>query len=176
MTFEPGGGAAPAAYDHGVTEVNGLRLAYRGFVSGIAGGYVWAAIAMTLAAIALGDPLRPLRPFAELLVPVAGSSELAFVVGLGVVQAGGALLGMCFAYFFGRFFTVRATVAAAGPCFALLVWGLVAAVLVQRGADADLTVHPIAILATIGFGLLLGGAVPLRGEVVRYPSSGSPST
>jgi hypothetical protein len=106
---------------------------------------------------------------------VATTPELAFVLGLGTAQAGGALIGMCFAYFFGRFFTVRATVAAAGPCFALLVWGLVAVVLESRNGDG-FAVHPIAILATIGFGLLVGGAVPLRGEVTRYPGSGSPST
>jgi len=159
-----------------MTAVNGLRLAYRGFVAGIAGGYVWAAIAMTLAGIGFGDPLRPLRPFADALVPMALSAELAFVLGLGLVQAGGAVIGMCFAYFFARFFTVRATVAAAGPCFALLVWGLFGAVGLGGGAGQDFAVHPIAILATIGFGLLLGGAVPLRGDVTRYPASGSPST
>jgi hypothetical protein len=162
-----------------MTEVNGLRLAYRGFVSGIAGGYVWAAIAMTLASVAFGDPLRPLRPFADALLPMAVTPELAFVLGIGAVQAGGALVGMCFAYFFGRFFTVRATVAAAGPCFALLVWGLIATLGVTDGAHAGFATHPIAVLATIGFGLLLGGAVPLRGEVARYSSSsgsGSPVT
>jgi hypothetical protein len=163
------------AYARPMTEVNGLRLAYRGLISGIAGGYVWAAIAMTLAGIAFGDPLRPLRPFADALLAVTTTPELAFVLGLGAAQAGGALVGMCFAYFFGRFFTVRATVAAAGPCFALLVWGLLAVVLETRSGDG-FAVHPIAILATIGFGLLLGGAVPLRGEVARYPGSGSPST
>lgn len=160
----------------GMTEVNGLRLAYRGFVAGIAGGYVWAAIAMSLAAIAFGDPLRPLRPIAELFWPVAGSPELAFVFGLGAAQLGGALAGMCFAYFFGRFFTVRATVAAAGPCFALLVWGVVAATIGAGGSEAaGITAHPITLLAVIGFGLLLGAAVPLRGEVERQ-SAGSPST
>ena len=34
-----------------MTEVNGLHLAYKGFVGGLAGGYVWTAIAMSLAAI-----------------------------------------------------------------------------------------------------------------------------
>jgi hypothetical protein len=90
-----------------VTEVNGLRLAYRGLIAGLAGGYVWAAIAMTLAGIVHGDPLRPLEPLALALAPFARSPELSFVLGLGAVQAGGALVGMCFAYFFGRFFTVR---------------------------------------------------------------------
>lgn len=150
-----------------MTEINGLRLAYRGFVSGLAAGYVWAAIAMTLAGIVFGDPLRPLRPFATALLPVATSTELAFVIGLGIVQAGGALLGMCFAYFFGRFFTVRPTVAAAGPCFALLVWGFISVLALDDMADGGFVFHPIVILATIGFGLLLGAAVPLRGEVVR---------
>lgn len=160
-----------------MTEVNGLRLAYRGFISGIAGGYVWAAIAMSLAALAFGDPLRPLRPLATLVAPVSDTPELAFVLGLGVAQLGGALVGMCFAYFFGRFFTVRATVAAAGPCFALLVWGVVAATIGSQGMDrVGIAAHPVTILAVIGFGLLLGAAVPLRGEVARHPSTGSPST
>ena len=158
-----------------MTEINGLRLAYRGFVSGLAAGYVWAAIAMTLAALAFGDPLRPLRPFSDALAPVATTPELSFVLGLGAVQLGGSLIGMCFAYFFARFFTIRATVAAAGPCFALLIWGLVAAIGWRDGADAGFVLHPIAILATIGFGLLIGAAVPLRAEVTRY-GSGSPST
>ena len=56
-----------------------------------------------------GDPLRPLRPLALALTPLAGSPELAFVLGLAAVQAGGAVIGMCFAYFFARFFTVRDT-------------------------------------------------------------------
>src|SRR6188768_2709401 len=88
----------------GMTDVNGLRLPYRGFIAGLAGGYVWAAIAMLLAALAEGDPLRPLRPIALALTPIAGSPELAFVLGLAAVQAGGAVIGMCFAYFFARFF------------------------------------------------------------------------
>lgn len=158
-----------------MTEVNGLRLAYRGLISGLAGGYVWAAIAMTLAAVSFGDPLRPLRPLAEAITP-ATSPELAFVLGLFAVQAGGALVGMCFAYFFGRFFTVRPTVAAAGPCFALLVWGVAVATGIVSGNGAGFAAHPISVLATIGFGLLMGAAVPLRGDVVRQPSSGSPST
>ena len=159
-----------------MTEINGLRLAYRGFVSGLAGGYVWAAIAMGLAAIAFGDPLRPLRPFAIAIAPGGTTSELAFVLGLFAVQAGGALVGMCFAYFFGRFFTVRQTVTAAGPCVALLVWGLVAATGIAGPLDAGPTA--VGIVATAGFGLLVGAAVPLRGEVTRYPvsGSGSPST
>lgn len=156
-------------------EVNGLRLAYHGLIAGLAGGYVWAAIAMSLAGLLHGDPLRPLRPFALAVTPLAQQPELAFVLGLGAVQAGGALLGMCFAYFFARYFTVRPTLAVAAPAFALLVWGLIGAAL-SNGAGAELLAQPIALLATIGFGLLLGAAVPVRGEVMRYPAEGSPGS
>ena len=85
-----------------MTEVNGLRLAYRGFVTGLAGGYVWAAIAMLLATFASGEPLAPLRPLAEAVSPFASSPEVAFVLGLATIQAGGAFIGMIFAYFFAR--------------------------------------------------------------------------
>jgi hypothetical protein len=157
-----------------MTEVNGLRLAYRGLIAGLAGGYAWAAIAMTLAGLLHGDPLRPLEPIATAIFPVAGSPELSFVLGLGAVQAGGALLGMCFAYFFGRFFTVRPTLAAAGLAFALLSWGLVGLALSGAPAAVGFATQPIGIIAAIGFGIFLGAWVPLRGEVVRQ--SGSPVT
>jgi hypothetical protein len=150
-----------------MTEVNGLRLAYKGFVGGLAGGYVWAAIAMALAGIVHGDPLRPLEPLALALVPFAGSPELAFVLGLTAVQAGGALIGMCFAYFFGRFFTVRATLTVAAPAAAVLVWALIAAMLTRRMPGVDLVAAPVAVIATIGYGLMLGAMVPVRGAVVR---------
>ena len=157
-----------------MTDVNGLRLAYRGFIAGLAGGYVWAAIAMLLAALAEGDPLRPLRPIALALTPLAGSPELAFVLGLAAVQAGGAVIGMCFAYFFARFFTVRTTLAVAAPVFTLLVWGLIATVVARDSGIVEFSTHPVPALASIGYGLLLGLSLPLRGEVARY--AGSPST
>lgn len=150
-----------------MTEVNGLRLAYKGFVGGLAGGYVWAAIAMLLAALIHGDPLRPLEPLALALTPFAGSPELAFVLGLGAVQAGGALIGMCFAYFFGRFFTVRITLATAAPAASLLAWALVAAMLTRGLPGVEMVAAPVSILATIGYGLILGATVPVRGAVVR---------
>ena len=157
-----------------MTEVMGLRLAYRGFVTGLAGAYVWAAIAMLLAGLIHGDPLRPLRPLAMAISPIAASPELAFVLGLAAVQLGGAVVGMLFAYFFARFFTVRATLATAAPVVALLAWALIAAglarVLGVHGLGSD--VAPL--LATIGYGVLLGVGVPVRGDVT-YPS-GSPST
>lgn len=150
-----------------MTEVNGLHLAYRGFVAGLAGGYVWAAIAMLLSALADGDPLRPLRSLALAISPLAGSPELAFVLGLATVQAGGALVGLCFAYFFARFFTVRATVAIAAPAVSLLAWGLIGAAVARDTAIVEFATHPIPALASLGYGLLLGAAVPIRGEVRR---------
>ena len=158
-----------------MTHVNGLRLAYRGFVAGLAGGYVWAAIAMALAAALYGDPLMPLRPIAAAVTPLAGTSELAFVLGLAAVQAGGATVGMCFAYFFARFFTVRSTLAMAGPVVALLSWALLTVAL-DRARPSSLTMahQGVAAIATIGFGLMLGAAVPVRGEVTRRQAS--PST
>jgi hypothetical protein len=154
-----------------MTEVNGLRLAYKGFVGGLAGGYVWAAIAMALAAVVHGDPLRPLEPLAQALVPYAGSPELAFVLGLTAVQAGGALIGMCFAYFFGRFFTTRPTLAAAAPCFAVLTWALIATGTEQRLGNGRLGLAAAPLLATVAYGLLLGAGLPLRDEVTRTPEA-----
>jgi len=157
-----------------MTEVMGLRLAYRGFVTGLAGAYVWAAIAMLLGAVLHGDPLRPLRPLATAISPIASAPELAFVLGLAAVQLGGALVGMLFAYFFARFFTVRATLAAAAPVVALLAWALIAAGL-ARGLGVPLPAAVVpALLATIGYGVLPGLGVPVRCDVT-YPS-GSPST
>lgn len=150
-----------------MTDVNGLRLAYRGFIAGLAGGYVWAAIAMVLAWIVRGDPLLALSPLADAIVPLAGSRELALVLGLALAQAAGGLVGMCFAYFFGRYFTVRATLAVAAPAFTLLVWGLVATAIPGDMATLGFVTHPIPIIAALGYGLLLGAAVPLRAEVTR---------
>ncbi len=157
-----------------MTEVNGLRLAYRGFVTGIAGAYVWAAIAMVLAGLLYGDPIAPLRPVATVITPLAGTPELAFVLGLAAVQLGGALVGMCFAYFFARFFTVRGTLSLAGPTVAVLVWALLVVAFDQLGQAVPVELQFIGVVATIGFGLVVGASVPVRGEVMRY--SGSAST
>jgi hypothetical protein len=157
-----------------MTEVNGLRLAYRGFVAGLAGGYAWAALAMGLAALATGDPLFALRPFALAVTPLADTPELAFVLGLCMIQLGGALVGMLFAYFFARFFTVRATLTIAGPVVALLAWGMIAAAFTRDADGAVFARHAVPVLATLGYGLLLAAGVPTRGEVTRY--SASPST
>jgi len=147
--------------------VNGLRLAYRGFVAGLAGGYVWAAIAMLLGALLHADPLRALRPFALAISPLAGSAELSFVLGLAAVQLGGALVGMCFAYFFARFFTVHATLWVAGPIVALLAWTVIGAVLAREVPQAGLATQAVPLLATVGYGIMLAARVPVRGEVTR---------
>jgi hypothetical protein len=157
-----------------MTEVNGLRLAYRGFIAGLAGAYVWVAIAMTLSAVVHGDPLIALRPFALAISPLAGSSELAFVLGLMAVQAAGALVGMCFAYFFARFFTVKATLRVAAPAVALLAWALIASAVSAMSPSAVLPNQVAAVVATVGYAVVLGAWVPVRGEVTRQP--GSPST
>lgn len=150
-----------------MTELNGLRLAYRGFVAGLAGAYVWVAVVMTISALLLADALAPLRPIALAISPLAGSPELAFVLGLAGVQGAGALIGMCFAYFMARFFTVRATMRVAAPVTALLAWGLIAAMLDARGVTMPAAFHATAVIGTIGYGLLLGAAVPVRSEVAR---------
>ena len=108
------------------------------------------------------------------MTPVADSPELAFVLGLAAIQAGGALIGMCFAYFFARFFTVRMTLTVAAPIVALLAWGLIAAAFTRDADGVVFATHIVPILATLGYGLLLGVGVPVRGEVLR--SSASPVT
>jgi hypothetical protein len=150
-----------------MTEVIGLRLAYRGLVAGLAGGYVWAGIAMVVGALLHADPLRALRPFALVISPLADAPELAFVLGLFAVQAAGGLVGMVFAYFFARFFTVRATLATAAPVVALLAWTLIAAGLAAPVQSAMPLNEIGPIVATVGYGALLGAAVPVRGQVSR---------
>ena len=150
-----------------MTDVNGLRLAYRGFVGGLAGAYVWAALAMTLSGLLAGDPLAPMRPIALAISPLAGSPGLAFVLGLAGVQAAGAMVGMCFAYFIARFFTVRATMRVAAPATAVLAWGLIAAVFEAERVGVPPAFHAVALIGSIGYGLLLGAAVPVRAEVTR---------
>lgn len=151
-----------------MTTVNGLRLAYRGFVTGLAAGYVWMATAMGLAALLYGDALDPLRPLASLILPAAGGSPAtSFVLGFGLVQLTAATVGMCFSYFFGRFFTARPTLAVAAPCFALLAWALLATGAGWRSGDADLGLAAAPVIATLAYGLLLGAGLPLRGDVTR---------
>lgn len=149
-----------------MTEVNGLRLAYRGFITGLAASYAWLALAMLVSALLVADPLAPLRPMAAALSPAATTPEQAFVLGLLLAQAGGGLAGICFAYFFARFFTVRGTLLAAAASFAVLSWALVQA----AGLGVPPGVAPATVIAALGYGLLLGIGTPLRSEVLRVQS------
>jgi hypothetical protein len=149
-----------------VTEINGLRLAYRGFVAGLAGGYVWAAAAMLGALLAGGDPLAPLHL-------LGGAGRDGLLAGIGLLQVGAAGIGMTFAYFFARFFTMRRTLAVAGPCFSVLAWLLVAQLVGSRlGHDlAALGMQVAPLAASVLYGVMLGAAVPTRVDVLRHASA-----
>ena len=150
-----------------MTQINGLRLAYRGLVTGLAGGWVWAAAGMLGGLLAGRQPLLPL----ETLGGGAGRGELA--LGMVIVQVAAGGIGMGFAYFFGRYFTVRGTLLAAAPSFALLTW--LAAGSFLPGAGAAPIVQLVLGGASVLYGLLLGAGLPLRGQLMRQPSL-SPST
>ena len=150
-----------------MTEVNGLRLAYRGFVTGLAAAYVWIAVAMIGATLLSGDPLAPLRPLAQILIADSLPAPLAFVIGFALVQAAGAMVGMCFAYFFGRFFTVRRTMNAAAPAFAILAWALLATGVSSLTGSNSLGLQVAPLIATVAYGVVLGSGVPIRREVTR---------
>ena len=153
-----------------MTEVNGLRLAFRGLVAGMAAGWVWLATAM-LGSLAVGeDPLRPLRIIGA-HVPNAG-----LVLAAAVIQVAAAGIGLGFAYFFGRYFTVRGTLFAAATTFALLAWLTVADVHAGSAGSTGWTGQIVLGLAALAYGITLGAGIPVRGEVMRYPSEGSAST
>jgi hypothetical protein len=151
-----------------MTEINGLRLAYRGLVAGLAGGYVWLAVAMLMSWPITG-PLSPVR-----LVAAVGPDRFAsapgssFILALVLVEVAAGAMGMAFAYFLGRYFTVRGTIAAAAPCFALLAWLSVSERLgVSR---LPVTMQVGFGFATLLYGALLGAAVPTRPELLRASS------
>jgi hypothetical protein len=145
-----------AKYHRPVTEINGLRLAYRGLVTGLAAGWVWAATAMLGGAILGWQPLLPL----ELLGGGRGRGELA--LGMAIVQLASGGIGMAFAYFFARFFTVRATLALAAPCFAVLAW-----LAFSRLTESSGTTNLVLLTASLLYGIMLGAMVPIRGDLLR---------
>lgn len=168
MTFGPVPSERARRTVEPMTEVNGLRLAYRGFVTGLAAAYVWLAVAMVGAAVITGDALSPLRPLAHTLIAASEvTPSLAFVIGFALVQASGAVVGMCFAYFFGRFFTVRRTMNAAAPAVAVLAWALLSTGVGTLIGSGVLALQLAPLLATIAYGAVLGTGIPLRGEVTR---------
>ncbi len=141
-----------------MTEVNGLRLAYRGLVAGLAAGWVW--LAFTLAGLlAVGvDPLGPVRPLGD-------GPAWAAIAGLAVAQLVAGFVGLCFSYFFGRYFTIRSTLAVSATAFAFLGWLAVADL---AGADTlRWSVQAVLAIASLAYGATLGSAIPVRGEVLR---------
>ena len=148
-----------------MTEVNGLRLAYRGFVTGIAGAYVWAAIAMALAGLVHGDPIAPLRPVATAISPLAGTPELAFVLGPGRRAARRRprrdVLRLLLRPLLHR--APHARRRRSGGRRAGV--GAARGRLDQLGQAVPVELQVIGVAATIGFGLVLGAGVPVRGEV-----------
>lgn len=139
-----------------MTEINGLRLAYRGLVTGLAAGWVWAATAMVGGLLVGWRPLLPL----ELLGGGHAPAQLALGIAIAQLASGG--IGMTFAYFFARYFTVRGTLAVAAPCFAILAW-LALSRLTQSGATTNIVLLAAALL----YGVMLGAAVPIRGDLLR---------
>jgi len=152
-----------------MTEINGLRLAYRGLVMGLAGSYVWLAAAM-LISMAGGDALVPLRLIGALWSPQGeGLQRDWLLLAMGMLQVAAAGIGIAFAYFFARFFTIRHTLALAGPCFALLTWLMLSDRLTSATGAATLAVatQVALICASLLYGLVLGIGLPLRREVLR---------
>jgi hypothetical protein len=148
-----------------MTEINGLRLAYRGLMAGLAGGYVWLAVAMVMSWPITG-PLGPVQMVASVAPQRAASAPGgSFLLALVLVELSAGAVGMAFAYFLGRYFTVRRTLAAAAPCFALLAWLSVSERL--GVARLPLAVQVGLALATLLYGILLGASIPTRPELLR---------
>ena len=139
-----------------MTEINGLRLAYRGLVTGLAAGWVWAATAMIGGFIGGWGPLLPL----ELLGGGRERDELARGIAIALLASGG--IGMVFAYFFARYFTVRITLAIAAPCFAVLAW-----LVLGRLTDSRAATDAVLLTASLLYGVMLGASVPVRGDLLR---------
>ena len=157
-----------------MTEVNGFRLAYRGLVAGLAAGWVWLAIVLAGLQLTGTDPLGATRSLG------VGNESSGLIVALALAQAISGGIGLVFAYFFGRYFTVRPTLAIAAPVFAVLCWLAVADV--TNGAGLGWIAQGVLVVAATVYGLMLGSTLPTRGEVLRASppgggySAGSPST
>jgi hypothetical protein len=154
-----------------VTEVNGLHLAFRGLTAGLAAGWVWVAVTLTGLLVAGSDPLAATTPLGN------GTAGSGLISALAIAQVAAGGIGLLFAYFFGRYFTVRSTLALTALAFAVLCW--LATAYVLDGGWLSLTRQAILTLAAVAYGAMLGGAVPTRNEVLRKPPAqpvGSPST
>jgi hypothetical protein len=154
-----------------VTEVNGLHLAFRGLTAGLAAGWVWVAVALTGLVLAGSDPLAATTPLGN------GTAGSGLISALAIAQVASGGIGLVFAYFFGRYFTVRLTLALTALAFAVLCW--LATAYVLDGSWLSLTRQAVLTLASVAYGAMLGGAVPTRNEVLRErptQPAGSPST
>jgi len=154
-----------------VTEVNGLHLAFRGLTAGLAAGWVWVAVALTGLVLAGSDPLAATNPLGN------GTAGTGLISALAIAQVASGGVGLVFAYFFGRYFTVRGTLALTALAFAVLCW--LATAYVLDGSWLSMTRQAVLTLAAVAYGAMLGGAVPTRTEVLRQrpaQSAGSPST
>ncbi len=141
-----------------MTEINGLRLAYRGLVAGLAAGWVWLAIALAGLLAVGADPLGLIRPLGH-------GPAWAAIGALAVAQLVAGFVGLCFSYFFGRYFTIRPTLAAAATAFALLGW--LAGADLAGGETLRWSVQLVLAVASLAYGATLGSAIPIRGEVLR---------
>jgi hypothetical protein len=154
-----------------MTEVNGLHLAFRGLTAGLAAGWVWVAVALFGLVLAGGDPLAATTALGN------GTVGSGLISALAIAQVASGGIGLVFAYFFGRYFTVRGTLALAALAFAILCW--LATAYVMDGSWLSLTRQAVLMLAAVAYGAMLGGAVPTRNEVLRTSPRqpmGSPST
>lgn len=143
-----------------MTEVNGPRLAYRGLVAGLAAGWVWLAIALAGLLAVGADPLGLIRP-------LGGGPAWAAVGALAVAQLVAGFVGLCFTYFFGRYFTIRSTLAVSATAFAVLAW--LAASDLAGAATLRWSVQAVLVIASLAYGATLGSSAPIRGEVLREP-------
>ena len=131
------------------------RIVSYGVLSHLAAGLVLSPLAWLIA--------REVLPHVHVSRPLLGTAETLFP--------------LVFAYFFGRYFTVRGTLAVAALAFAVLCW--LATAYMLDGSWLSITRQAILTLAAVAYGAMLGGAVPTRTEVLRGPPSqpvGSPST
>jgi len=154
-----------------MTEVDGLHLAFRGLIAGLAAGWVWVAVACTGLLVAGSDPLAATGSLGN------GTAGSGLISALAIAQVSAGGIGLVFAYFFGRYFTVRGTLAVAALAFALLCW--LATAYVLDGSWLSLTRQAVLTLAALAYGAMLAGGVPTRAEVLRGPRAqplGSPST
>src|SRR4029077_5722458 len=99
-----------------VTEANGLHLAFRGLTAGLAAGWVWVAVALTGLVLAGSDPLAATTSLGN------GTAGSGLISALAIAQVASGGIGLVFSYFFGRYFTVRLTLALTALAFAVLCW------------------------------------------------------